>query len=474
MEVLSLKSFKKENSVSEYKLAKGGFPKSFWETYSAFANTNGGDIYLGIGEKNGEFITFSMDDETIDRYKKELFSTANNINKVNVNILSDEDVAVINVDGSKILKIHVKRCPIELRPVYINANIYQGTYRRNNEGDYHCSVEEINSMIRDASTKSLDLKILEDHSIESLDKESIRIYRNLFASFHINHPFLREGDNRFLEFIGAARMSNDGTYHPTAAGLLMFGYSYRIVYEYPDFYLDYYKISDTNQRWEDRINSDSGDWSGNIFTFFLRVVDKLSTSLNVPFATKGIFRDDDTLMHKAIREAICNTLCNADYHLSDGICIKQYKNYIEFKNPGTLMMDVEQMLRGGESHPRNKTIMKMFNLINVGERSGSGIPLILAAAKEYNLPLPQIDESYHPDRTTLLLYTKKPSKEEKLTALQEKIIECLENNSEMSAKEISEYLSKNITTIKMSLYDLVDKNIVKSTGTIKNKRYSIK
>ena len=474
MEVLSLKSFKKENRVSEYKLAKGGFPKSFWETYSAFANTNGGDIYLGIGEKNGEFITFSMDDETIDRYKKELFSTANNINKVNVNILSDEDVAIINVDGSKILKIHVKRCPIELRPVYINANVYQGTYRRNNEGDYHCSVEEINSMIRDASTKSLDLKILEDHSIESLDKESIRIYRNLFASFHINHPFLREGDNRFLEFIGAARMSNDGTYHPTAAGLLMFGYSYRIVYEYPDFYLDYYKISDTNQRWEDRINSDSGDWSGNIFTFFLRVVDKLSTNLNVPFATKGIFRDDDTLMHKAIREAICNTLCNADYHLSDGICIKQYKNYIEFKNPGTLMMDVEQMLRGGESHPRNKTIMKMFNLINVGERSGSGIPLILAAAKEYNLPLPQIDESYHPDRTTLLLYTKKPSKEEKLTALQEKIIECLENNSEMSAKEISEYLSKNITTIKMSLYDLVDKNIVKSTGTIKNKKYSIK
>ena len=474
MEVLSLKSFKKENSISEYKLAKGGFPKSFWETYSAFANTNGGDIYLGVGEKNGEIIIFNMDDETIDRYKKELFSTANNINKVNVNILSDEDVAIINVDGSKILKIHVKRCPIELRPVYINANVYQGTYRRNNEGDYHCSVEEINSMIRDASTKSLDLKILEDHSIESLDKESIRIYRNLFASFHINHPFLREGDNRFLEFIGAARMSNDGTYHPTAAGLLMFGYSYRIVYEYPDFYLDYYKISDTNERWEDRINSDSGDWSGNIFTFFLRVVDKLSTSLNVPFTTKGIFRDDDTLMHKAIREAICNTLCNADYYLSDGICIKQYKNYIEFKNPGTLMMDVEQMLRGGESHPRNKTIMKMFNLINVGERSGSGIPLILAAAKEYKLPLPQIDESYHPDRTTLLLYTKKPSKEEKITALQEKIIECLENNSEMSAKEISDYLSKNVTTIKMSLYDLVDKNIVKSTGTIKNKRYSLK
>lgn len=89
-------------------------------------------------------------------------------------------------------------------------------------------------------------------------------------------------------------------------------------------------------------------------------------------------------MKKAIREALYNTLSNADYHGELGLVIKQYHDKIVFSNPGILAMPLKQIMLGGESKARNRTILNIFSFVNIGERAGSGYPLILNAAKERN------------------------------------------------------------------------------------------
>lgn len=48
-------------------------------------------------------------------------------------------------------------------------------------------------------------------------------------------------------------------------------------------------------------------------------------------------------------------------------------------NPGYSRVGIPQMLKGGESDPRNKGLMRMFSLIDIGEKAGNGIPDLLMA-----------------------------------------------------------------------------------------------
>ena len=80
---------KKEGYEVEFKGAKGGFPGSFWETYSAFANTAGGVIVLGINEKNHRFKPDGFDEDAINKYKKTFWDCAHNPQKVSVCLLRE-------------------------------------------------------------------------------------------------------------------------------------------------------------------------------------------------------------------------------------------------------------------------------------------------------------------------------------------------------------------------------------------------
>ena len=70
-----------EDYERECKLANGGLPESIWETYSSFANTNGGTILLGIREHRDSFTIEGLTDKQIIKYQKDFWSTLNDRNK---------------------------------------------------------------------------------------------------------------------------------------------------------------------------------------------------------------------------------------------------------------------------------------------------------------------------------------------------------------------------------------------------------
>lgn len=98
MQELKQMIYKGEKVDVECKKAENSVPKSAYESYSAFANTKGGYIILGVDEdkkKNSPEERFIVQGITNPGRQLEDFWNTINGSKVNVNILKDEDVFIV-------------------------------------------------------------------------------------------------------------------------------------------------------------------------------------------------------------------------------------------------------------------------------------------------------------------------------------------------------------------------------------------
>lgn len=390
----------------EFKSAKGGLPGSMWATYSGMANTDGGAIVLGVEQKDRNFSVSGLDDPA--KMRADFWSSVNNKGKVSINLLTDEQVQVKNVAGRPVLVIRVPRAARRQRPVYVGQNPLLGTFRRNYEGDYHCTEDEVGRMLADRAEEPPDSRILDHFGLDDLDKRSLQQYRQRFSARDPDHPWLKEDLEGFLEKLGGWRRDRSTSQAGlTVAGLLMFGkdQAIRDPEAIPEFHLDYRErfSDDPAERWTDRITID-GTWVANLFQFFQRAIQRLTADLKIPFRLEpDLFRKDETIVHEAIREALVNSLIHADYRGQGGIVVEKYRDRFELTNPGTLLVSFQQLLKGGVSECRNKSLQTMFLMIGGGEKAGSGIDKIRQAWKSQHWRYPRIQEPMQPDRVQLIL-----------------------------------------------------------------------
>ena len=482
--MIDLKNLEKyrENNRIEAKKALGGLPHSIWETYSAFANTLGGIILLGV-EEHPDKSLHAIDLPNPEKLIKDFWDMVNNTQKASVNILSGKDVSTETVDGKHIVVINVSRADRSYKPVYIDGNPLN-SYRRNGEGDYKCTDEELKAMYRDASVRTQDMLVLDNFGMDVINAESLRSYRQRMRLSRPGHVWDTLEDGEFLIKLGAAGIGEDGKRHPTSAGLLMFGNEYDIVREYSNYFLDYREEYDDVHRWTDRFISSSGDWSGNVYDFYFRAYNKLQLDLKVPFEMNGGLRIDDTPVHKAIREALANCLVNADYYGRGGVVVIKKRDSITLSNPGSFRIGIDAAISGGFSDPRNGTMLKLLNMIDIGERAGSGIPNIYRVWHDQNWIEPAITQSFEPDRTTLSLVLspkigdksaiKIGDKLVKKAVKKQLIIEYITDHPAVRTSEIAKIADLKESRARDYLSELVSEGIIIAEGANRNRIYRLK
>lgn len=396
-EILNLLKYG-ENISLECKKAEPTLPNSVWETYSSFANTEGGIILIGVEEhlrepdfdKRFSFVSINNPDQRI----KDFWNTINS-DKVSANILVDADVGKCIVNGATILWIHVPQADYRQRPVFLNSNPLKGSFKRNHEGDYHCTEDEVKSMLRDASDSGNDGGLLVGYTEDDIDTNSLRSYRIEFEHRNPDHIWNGVDDLTFMKNMGAYatdRLTGKGWL--TAAGLLMFGKGIAIRERFDNIRLDY--IDESNlapgSRWSDRLTYD-GTWENNLYNFMRQVSPKLVSGLKRPFKLEGMVRVDDTPIHRAIREAVVNMLIHSDYLITGVLKIVKRDNGFAFSNPGNLKLPVQDIYEGGHSIARNPRLQTMFRMIGYGDNIGSGFPTILSAWGEENWRKPDLRQN---------------------------------------------------------------------------------
>ena len=173
----------KEKVNIEAKLASGGIPNSIWDTYSSFANTIGGTILLGVEEDKTtkELIPRGVTDP--EQMISDIWNTLNNPQKISRNILLDNHVYMVDYNGAKIIVMEIPRAERTDKPIYVGTDLFKGSFRRNHEGDYHCTRDEVLAMLRDQTAESVDNKVLENLSLSDLNRESISVVSRVMRKF---------------------------------------------------------------------------------------------------------------------------------------------------------------------------------------------------------------------------------------------------------------------------------------------------
>ncbi|MCP5106726.1 MAG: winged helix-turn-helix transcriptional regulator [bacterium] len=352
---------KGESETLEFKRS---FDKDAIEAITAFANTKGGIILVGVDD-DGDIRGTTVNKETIQNW-------LNNVKQATVPSVIP-DMETVEVGKKKVIFIKVVEYPI--KPVAV-----KGRYiKRVKNSNHHMDINEVTNLHLKTFNTSWDYYIDNNHSVEDISLEKVR----KFIELANKHKDVKNTDDpvRVLNKFELVR-ENKITY----GGYLLFveGHSGLTTIELGRFQTP-------------AIIKDSVTLKDDLISEVEAVMDFIKKHINKAYIFTGNVQREERWDYPldAIREIVVNAIVHRDYRDASDSVIKIFDDRIEFYNPGKLPegLSIEILLSGDyTSTIRNKKIAEIFKEANIIEKYGSGIGRILDEFEAYGLPAPKFEE----------------------------------------------------------------------------------
>jgi|YelNatPaOPRAMG01_1025707.scaffolds.fasta_scaffold41623_2 ATP-dependent DNA helicase RecG len=432
---------------SQFLELKREFNEGVLKTISAFANTGGGTLLIGVSDKK-EVIGIEIKDNEF----KDM------VDKIVDTLGFHPEIEIVRFNNKKLVKIDVIKSliPIKYKGIY---------YKRVGNTTREMNTDELLRFFRrDLRWERL---INDKFTLNDIDNETVDKFVALStAKGRLNLPGKDVPVLNILTMLGLVENN-----HFTNACVLLFGKN-------PQQFFP--SVSRTRiVRLKDNITVISDKWiSGNLFKQYYEVEEAIKSLINVRYVIKGFYREDiwDYPL-PAIREAIANALVHRDYFEGREIQIKIYDDKIWFNNLGGLPegLTLEELLSAHSSRPRNPLIANIFYISGIVESLGSGIERMRNALKEQNLPEPEI-KANHVEFN--LWFKKDKFTEEYLKSLgfnerQIKAVMFAKNHGKITNKEYRELVNLSDEGARLDLKGLVDRNIFVVKGKGRGLHYVI-
>lgn len=236
-----------------------------------------------------------------------------------------------------------------------------------------------------------DNLILEHYGLNELNFDTIKSYRDRFAKVKPAHPWNALETKEFLYKVGAwGKVRDTHKEGVTLAGLLLFSEERIITEVLPQYFLEY-RESKGNEEWTERFTSQDGTWSGNIFDFYFHIHEVVLNSEHQPSIASSL------------TEVLINMLIHADYNGEGGVILEKQPSHYVFSNPGLLLVPTDSVFSTTVSQLRNPNIVKLFSLLGLCERAGSGLKKVKQNWSLHHYKTPAIDQDVSMHRTVVTL-----------------------------------------------------------------------